>query len=178
MTIFLSPCICTLIMIIIENLRKCNHNPLFYIRIFFIVLGCNLLFSYCEGSEFNMSAEVEIASFQHYDAYNDHQVKHFKEKLSYHTKEGQRSFRDAEKICLLIPDISDRDIAKSLFKNALILSLSAKDSWAGIIISLTNMCCDYGLCVYDQWSRMEYHLNESKYHFEMMDFYKDVLART
>lgn len=177
MSLLLSPCLCTIAFILIEWFRKVKHPPTFYIRIFTIILGINLICDSCFADEISKENEHTICQMRNFECYNDHQLKQLKEKMLYHEKEGQKAFRNAEKQCVLIPDMTDREIARALFKSALFLSLEIGKSWVGVVTSLIYLLGEYAINSYDQWQLMESYLNQAKYHFEMRDFYKDALDR-
>lgn len=104
------------------------------------------------------------------------QRKEFEQKIKYHKAEGQRCFNEANKICLLIPNASDRKIAEDLFIAALATSTTGK-SWSAIVAGLTVLLVQYGCAVLAEYNRMNDLLLESKHHFELMEFYQTVLIK-
>lgn len=103
------------------------------------------------------------------------QRKNYTEKMSYHEKEGQRCFRESEKMCTLIPDIDLKEISIYLFSQAIFLSIN--QSFSGAINLLEANLITYGVYQFNQWKKMQTLLHESKAHFDMRDFYKELLEK-
>ena len=198
MSYILLPSLVTLVSIICESfIRKQNHHPVYYIRIFAIVLGLELLLnpSYLKSSEHAISGympELQVADYldpwvapdvsielgllkqSSIKLLSPSQRENYERKEKEHRIEGQKHFNAANEICVLIPDIDDREKAKELFVAAVTTSTQGR-SWSAIVAGLTVLLVEYSLHVYNQWNEMKTHLNWSKYHFEMMEFYQDVL---
>jgi hypothetical protein len=104
------------------------------------------------------------------------QQKEYRDKMQHHLKEGQRCFREAETMCTLIPNETDKNTAIYLFSQALVISLN-NCNFAAVVITLEANLIAYGLYQWNQWNKMQTLLLESKHHFEMSDFYKDILEK-
>lgn len=106
---------------------------------------------------------------------NENQRNDFYNKMIFHEKEGQRCFREAENMCTLIPDISLKDISVYLFGQALFLSL--RQDFPSVMDWLYISLVSYGIYQFQQWQKMQTLILESKSHFELRDFYKDLLEK-
>ncbi len=199
MTYILLPALVTLISIICEScIRKQKHHPIFYVRVFAILLGLELLLtsSYVKSEELEAinGSQFETGEIKHIDPWltpdiseelmflNEFPVEmlttsqrsQYEKKEKEHRIEGKKHFNAANEICVLIPNITDREKAKELFIAAVSASTQGR-SWSAIVTGLSALLIQYCINVYDQWNQMKTHLNWSKYHFEMMEFYQDLL---
>lgn len=178
MKIILIPCILTLILLLVEVfIRKVKHHPIYYIRIFTVMLGTYLFLDSLQANEnrFVPCAKIEISAFKDLKSLSPHHVKYFREKIAYHTEEGRKCFNKAQEISLLIPDLAHRDMAKQLFAAAIFTSANGLKSFSSIVLGLTVLFIEYSFCVYDQWNDIQFNLNSSAYHYEMMEFYTEAL---
>lgn len=95
-------------------------------------------------------------------------------KVDFHLKEGQRCYKEANQVCLLIPDIDDREMAISLFKTAIFTSLQGM-KFSSVVTGLISMLADYGINVYKEWNKMNTLLLKSQSHFELSEYYKGIV---
>lgn len=119
---------------------------------------------------------LSLAKFNYNASLTPEQRKDFEKKVNFNRNEGQRCFNEAQKICLLIPDARNRDIASNLFKAAIATSAGGK-GWSGVVAGLTVLLVEYGCAVLDEYNRMNDLLLQSKAHFELMEFYQTVLIK-
>ncbi len=190
MSLIILPLLIVCTHVIVELLTKVKHPFVHYIRLFTICLGWNIFFdSYLHASEstneynernmFFHECSIEINELRQNKFIQEMslsplQIKEFTGKMVFHEREGQRCFREAEKTCILIPNESDKNIALYLFGQALIISINS-GNFPAVVITLEANLAAYGIYQYEQWYKMETLLHESRYHFEMSDFYKNVL---
>lgn len=174
--------------IMIVDLRfKYTNGWKYYMRVYAIILGWCILLDYAQVEanlyndqmKFYNELHSEISHIREFDYFgltlNDQQRQNFNILMNHHLQEGQRCFREAEGMCTLIPDFDSKDVATYLFSQALILSINS--SFDAIIINLEAQLVEYGIHQFNQWKKMQTKLRESKSHFEMMNFYKDLLEK-
>jgi len=106
----------------------------------------------------------------YYEAITDNERNDFKKKSKWHFDRGTKCFNDAYNSCLLIPNADDRDIAKQLIATCL-WSIGQGTIRSTAIMVLLQSLATYSFYVYENYYEMERLYNESKYHFEMHDFY-------
>lgn len=87
---------------------------------------------------------------------------------------GMRSLEMAEECSLFIPNMEKRDLTKNCIRN-LVATLTVKDLKAKFIVIAVAFLATYLEGVYDAWEDIEYYMNEAEEHFEMADFYQDIL---
>jgi hypothetical protein len=171
------PSMFTGILFVVETFLKERHTFSYYLRIFCILMVVEGILYVAKGNadeyikgDIYIDEKLSIVeSIPDIEALTDAQKADFKKKAEHHKREGQRCFKEANEICILIPQVGDRDIAISLFKSAVAMSVSR--SWTGIVSALMINLVDYGIAVYEQWNRMNTLLREAEYHFEMMQTY-------
>lgn len=141
------------------------------------MLGTYLLLDSLQANEnrFTPNAQIEISAFRDFESLSPHHIKYFRDKIAYHTEEGRKSFNKAQEISLLIPDLTHRDMAKQLFAAAIFTSANGIKSFSSIVLGLSVLLLEYSFCIYDQWNDIQFNLNSSAYHYEMMEFYTDAL---
>ncbi len=93
-----------------------------------------------------------------------------------HLREAQEYYKMAEERCWYIPSIDDSVKSRICFSTALIL-IGPGDQPSKIILGILNILGSYGLECYKEWEMIEFWLNESKYHYEMYEFYRDIIER-
>lgn len=139
-------------------------------------------FSKLQGS-FLPDAKKEIEMLRIFKAQGGFQFalskkdrKFYQEKVKFHKENGEKAYRDAKKKCWWLPDTSDRDKAKYCFTTAisLIAPNNPKSKLMGAILTLL---LQYGLDCMDEWNYIQNKLHLSEYHFEMMEFYQEVLQQ-
>ena len=178
MKIIMIPSIITLLLLIVEScIRKVKHDPIYYIRIFTIMLGTYLFLDSLHADEYKFvpSSKIEISMYKDSIALSPRHFNYMKEKIEYHREEGRKCFNKAQEISLLIPNLSDRELAKQLFASAIFTSANGVKSFSSIVLGLSILLIEYSFCVYDQWNEIQFNLKNSEYHYEMMEFYTKTL---
>lgn len=104
------------------------------------------------------------------------QKKYYKDKVSFHKKEGDRYYKEAKKMCWYLPDLEARERAKDCFTSVM-AGLAAADLKSKAIVMLISMLTKYGLDCIDEWNVINTKLRWSEYHYEMQEFYKEVLDK-
>ena len=108
----------------------------------------------------------------------DNLLSHFLilQRISFHQNEGIKAYEFAHEKCWWLPRIRDRAMARSCFTTAITTATSGTPQ-SKIMNAITNLLITYGLSVLDEWDDINYNLMEAEYHFEMMEFYNDVLNK-
>lgn len=178
--IILVPACFTLAMFVINKILKEYVSPWRYVINFLVLLVVSILLWGNLFAQDQIDYEYTSSEIQFYqnnnEALTQSQRNDIEKKRDKHKREGKKEYNLAEETCVLIPDIDDREYAKHLFAVAVTTSVQAL-RWSAVVYGLTAMLIEYGIDVYDAWNKMNFHLNNSKYHFEMMEFYQDVLER-
>lgn len=89
-------------------------------------------------------------------------------------RQGHFRLNCAENMSIFIPNFEHRQLTKDVLRN-LITTLPISDlKLKGITIAIMFLST-YLEGVYDQWDAVKYELEEAAYHFEMAEFYQDIL---
>jgi len=101
---------------------------------------------------------------------------YYQEKIKFHRDNGDRTYRDAKNKCWWLPDLSDREKAKYCFSTAVAL-IAPNDPKSKLIGATLTLLLQYGLDCMDEWNYIQNKLHWSEYHYEMMEFYQEVLLK-
>lgn len=120
-----------LIVIVVEIIfRQKLRHFLFYVLLFSLLFLVDVIYpSKAHATDAKMHKFLcnQIKSFDLHEAFlTDKQRNQLEKKADHHLKERQRCFQEANKICLLIPDVDDKEMAISLFKTAIVSSMQGK----------------------------------------------------
>jgi len=101
------------------------------------------------------------------------QCKTFAEKRDFHKKNAERCLNDAKNLCWYFPN-SIREDSFYAFRNMAILA-SPGDPKSKIITALITTLIQYGADCFESWNDINTKLNWSQYHYEMHEFYSDLV---
>ncbi len=118
----------------------------------------------------------EYKYYDQYRALTFDQTKTFKYKKSYHQEEGIKALERAHEKFWWIPRVSDRAMSRSCF-TAIMTTATASTPQSKLMTAIINLMVTYGLSAMDEWDYINYNLADATYHFEMMEFYNDVLNK-
>ena len=118
----------------------------------------------------------EYDCFDYEAALSPSDARYYRDKKNHHQNEGIKSYERAHEKCWWLPRIRDRTMARSCFTTAL-TTATAGTPQSKIMAAITNLLITYGLSVMDEWDDINYNLMDAEYHFEMMEFYNDVLNK-
>ena len=107
---------------------------------------------------------------------NKEDKKFYQQKVEFHLNNAERTYRDAKKRCAFLPDVDYRKKAEHCFiaaGNCLI----AGTPQSKIIAGLMTLLLSYGIDVMQEWDYIQNKLHWSEYHYEMMEFYQEVLKK-
>jgi hypothetical protein len=97
------------------------------------------------------------------------------EKMDFHEQNARRCFEDAKSRCWWLPEISDRDKARYCFSAIGGLAVPGTPQ-AALIRSLVSLMLNYGLDCMDEWDYINNKLYWAEYHWDMYEFYANVLV--
>lgn len=180
--------IITLVVYLINTMYfKQSKRPYIYIVLFFLLASLNFVFNKLEASEnkkigfeypidYIPDAKIEINYLSVLRAYklSPEDRKFYEGKVRFHKSNAERTFRDAKNKCWYLPDIDYRQKAQTCLAAA-ITAISAGSGQAAVVSGLAVIFIDYGFEVLDEWEYIRNKLHWSQYHYEMMEFYQDLL---
>ncbi len=191
--------------IFISNIAtKTKKDILYYAAIFLIFAGISFLFGakvqsqeveYSQAlvfekqlgfdlecpKEYFPDAQKEIEVIKYCIAIKDIQCtlslndkKFYQEKVNFHKANAERTYKDAKNRCWWLPVLSDRENAKYCFTTAVAL-LTPNSPQSKLVAATMTLLLQYGLDCIDEWNYIQNKLHWSQYHYEMMEFYQDIL---
>jgi len=182
--------ILTLTLVVVHIFFKQTRKPLFYLVIFALMLLINFAFSKAEALPFNDSYENEsILGFNSHareDIFNNlhllgynavltrDEKRTYQEKIAFHQSNAERTLQDAKNKCWWIPNTDYREKAKYCF-TAAVSAVSMGTPQSRIVAGISSMLICYGIDCQEEWHYIKNKLYWSEYHYEMMEFYQDVL---
>jgi hypothetical protein len=183
------PAFMTLI-VFLFNLREKKKIPLYqYIGFFFLLASFNFLFSSSKAyAEYDLFKERYLTAIngqiiiQTKDEMTHKPKKSLREinkqfmwdcreKMDYHFDEGCKCFKEAQEACLWIPDLTERDKAQFCFNNFLAV-LAPGTAKIKAIAALLSAFAQYTNGVMIEWQKIDTKLQQTKYHWEMEEFYR------
>lgn len=173
--------IIVLIVFSVNMLFQRSHNYKLYILTFL----CSCLMFECSHSKCHaMTLPNQMPAFcrEHKIGYvPDHaltkdQVKYYEQERDMHKYNAERTFNDAKSSCWYYPNTSDRHKARECFQVA-VATLAASGTKEKAIIILASSLVTYGFDCWNEWDYIENKLYWSRYHWEMYDFYVDLLSK-
>ncbi len=114
-----------------------------------------------------------------YDQYRfltNNQSKIYKDKKNFHQQEAIKAFERAHEKFWWIPRISDRSMSRSCF-TTIMTTATASTPQSKIMAAIINLMITYGLSAMDEWDYINYNLADAEHHFELMEFYNDILNK-
>ena len=107
----------------------------------------------------------------------DHNARlYYMKKIDFHRENAIRTYENARKKCMWLPKKTDRDLAKNCF-TAAAASIAASTPQSKVVAMIITMLTSYGLDVIDEWNYINDQLYWSEYHWEMFEFYSNVLVK-
>ncbi len=135
-----------------------------------------IIFLFICGLEFFFSVSICQANIPKYECLTQVQRTDYERKVKYHLLKANYCFNQAYEESMFIPNLDSKTIARHLFESCL-WSIGTGTLRGAAIASLGVSLYNYGMFMYDQWELIDTLLLESKYHYEMMDFYNNVLRK-
>ena len=127
------------------------------------------------------SAKTEIKHLQSYflvlrGKLSKEDKKFYQDKVRFHQSNAERCYRDVKNKCAWLPDFDDRENAKFCLVTAGTLVAPA-DPMSKLIAITVELFVYYGLTVMDEWNYIKNKLHWAEYHYEMMEFYQELLQQ-
>ena len=138
----------------------------------YIVAGIFLI----AGIFFTIRGHAHEYQFDHYAALTPEQGRFYRNKKQYHQDEAIKAYERAHEKCWWIPRISDRTIGRSCFVSVM-TTVTAPTPQSKVMAAIVNLMVTYGLAAMDEWDYINYNLMDASHHFELMEFYNDILNR-
>jgi hypothetical protein len=128
------------------------------------------------GGEFLPNAQLEISHFNLEARLSPSDEYYYKNKRDHHLEQGNYYLQQAHDLCWYLPRISDRNLAKDAWTLA-VSQFNFGSPQQRLCTALLTVMTAYGMECIDEWKNISTMLYTAEYHFEMYDFYKDILAR-
>jgi hypothetical protein len=175
MNILLLPSLLTLTIIALRKLNKQKPDYCIYALVFFSILIFDLLLpSKAKGVDFVPDAKMEISMMKEFDMLTHQERKYYMDKIEFHDANGKRTYADAKNKCWFLPEVSDRDKARWCF-STFVAGIAAGTPMSKVVAMILNALANYGLNCIDEWEYIQNKLHWSEYHFEMKEWYENVL---
>lgn len=179
MVVFLEALALTGVIFVVKSFFSEKHRIFDYVAVCLLLMGClYFMQGKAEAAMFIPNAEIEIRSMQHLLSpeakLTPAQKKYYSDKIKFHAENAVRCYEAAKAKCWYLPDINDREKAKYCF-TTLITTFPAGTPQSKIIAAITSFLIQYGLDCIDEWHYIQNKLYWAEYHFEMYEFYSDVV---
>ncbi len=175
---FLQAFIVSSLIFLADAYSKQKKTFICYVTIFFIIAGMGFLFSAPHSSKKGAYAECKTYSLKSVPKKKKKQVKrdrkYYEKKEKFHGKEANKCYISAKSRVWYLPDLDDRQKARYCFTSAL-SACNPGDPRAKIVMISLSFLMQYGLDCIDEWNYIQNQLHCAAYHFEMSDFYFDLL---
>lgn len=103
------------------------------------------------------------------------QCKTFADKRNFHKKNAERCINDAKDLCWYFPNAM-REESFYAFRNMAILACPG-DPKSKVVTALITTLIQYGADCFDEWNNINTKLNWAQYHYEMHEFYSDLVKQ-
>lgn len=128
-----------------------------------------------------IDSKIEIKQVQFYlstiqGRLSKEDQKFYQDKIRFHKSNGDRCFNDVKNKCSWLPSIDDRDTAKFCLITAGTVVAPA-DPLSKLIAVTVELFVYYGLNVIDEWNYIKNKMYWAQYHYEMLEFYQDVIRQ-
>jgi hypothetical protein len=100
----------------------------------------------------------------------------FQQKRQFHQENGERCLKDAKDMCWWWPCLKDRENVRKCWMTAVTAFIPAdpRSKLIGMIVAYFGQ---HGYDCYEEWCNINTKLYWAEYHFEMMEFYEQVLKQ-
>ncbi len=155
----------TAIFFLVDAWCKQKKNFIYYLLIFLLILIANLIFPH------------QVHAARPKPKYLTHVQKiDFRQKRDESKANAERTYRDAKDRCWWLPNVDDRNMARHCFEVAL-ASLNPGTPQSKLVCMLLVALGEYSWYCWDEWEYIENKLKWSAYHWDMYEFYCDVLDK-
>ncbi len=172
---------------LVDAYSKHKRSLFYYLTIFFLVAGMGFLFAeesvHATQQEHLVNppnAKKHIRAIQanmqvcRKQAYTQKDKKYYQKMERYHDNEGHKCYENAKSRMWYLPNLTDREKARYCFTCAITTAMPG-DPRAKIVGTIAQLIIQFGLDWIDEYNYVKNQLNWCAYHYEMSDFYYDVL---
>lgn len=125
----------------------------------------------------SVSLSASPINFRYPDMKLDqYQVKKFMDLCDYHEKKAKKYLKRAEDICWWMPDLDAREKGQCCIR-AIVASIGGTTPVSKMVLSLLSLFETYTEAALGDWYELQDNLLEANYHFEMLEFYQEVLVK-
>ncbi len=123
-----------------------------------------------------------IAEPAHCSIYNNNlvltndQMEEYIDLVEFHRDKAETYMMCLETEIWSLPECSDKEKAKYFF-TSFMATFSVSGLSTKVMAAALTFFAQYGLECIDHWHRVQYHLIKAKYHYEMMEFFQEVLMK-
>lgn len=147
--------------------------------IFLFLLGTYFLFKslYIFGSEYEYTEKslIEIERFYTCKMLKYSDYVFYIKKRDEHLDKAIHHYNQAYMACWYCPRISDQDKARMCYTST--WAMLGTTPSLKIVLAVGSLLSQYGLECMKEWNFIKTNLYESQHHFEMYEFYNEILAR-
>jgi hypothetical protein len=126
------------------------------------------------------NSKIEIkhlkAALNSIKALSQEDIKLYQDKVKYHTNMGKTLYEYTKRKVWWLPSVSNKEKARYCYTTA-IATLGAGSPYSKIVAVTLSLLLQYGLDCIDEWDEISEKFYWMKYHFEMAEFYQDVLDK-
>lgn len=155
----------TWVFFLVDAWFKQKRSFPWYLCVFLLLLLMNLMFPH----------EAHSAHPKH-RVLTHVQKEDFSNKRDDSKANAERTYKDAKDRCWWLPDIDDRKAARHCFEIAY-SSLNPGTPQSKLVTMVLIGLGEYVWYCWDEWEYIENKLKWSRYHWEMYEFYCDVLEK-
>jgi hypothetical protein len=96
-------------------------------------------------------------------------------KWQFHLENAERCYKDAHEACWWWPNLSERKKIQYCLTNAAVMAAPKTSAKSKIITAIITTLTQFGLDVQEEWSYINTKLYWAQYHYEMAEFYENML---
>ncbi len=153
--------------IILANIITGNkHNWPKYLIIFVGVILFCLGWDYCHSFE-TPRYEMKL---------NNNDVEKYMDLCDFHQHKADMCIAKANEISLYLPNATDRDKSMACL-STILASIAPPTPMSKIVAMAISLLGHYAVACMDEWHLMQQCLHQAKYHYEMLEFYQEVLIK-
>lgn len=156
--------------LVVNIINKNKISFLTYLYIFLITLfGCTIISNSIHAAEKYSSRRV-------YRFLTNVQYSDFTEKKKFHEEYAKLAFAEAKSRCWWAPDLEERALARNCFTVAM-SSIPANTPQSKMVTMIISSLTIYGLACLEEWEYIEHKFNCAEYHWNLAEFYDEVLKK-
>ena len=100
--------------------------------------------------------------------------KTWRREFNFHEKEGIKCYEKAKSMCWYLPQQSDKEMAEGCFITAMSMIAGSSPTSKVVAATITGLT-QAGIAMMDEWNSIQHHLYWANYHFELCDFYSNLI---